>query len=163
MKLKRGQSYALDLGASLVLFIILLGLFELYWAQTVDQENPVEQLRLEANRISQQLVEQGGIPFDWNASTVSYLGLSVERLVIDSGKLETLVFLNSNYSDLKNLLDVRYEFLLTLNYSNSTFVNTVNGPAIVGSWPAFDSLAVSQQTQTLYEGNRTILYVVAWR
>lgn len=163
MTLKKGQSYALDLGSSLVLFVILLGLFELYWVQTINQENSVDQLRLEANRISQQLTEQEGIPSDWNSSTVIYPGLSYERLLIDQNKLESLVQLGLNYSELKNLLDVRYEFFLTLNYSNGSVVNTLSGDAIVGSWPKYDSFAISQQTQTLYEEKRTILYVVAWR
>ncbi|MBI5636180.1 hypothetical protein HY993_04430 [Candidatus Micrarchaeota archaeon] len=161
--MRKGQSYALDLGASLVLFVVLLGLFEIYWAQTITQDDPITQLRLEANRISQQLSEQPGIPANWNQSSPGYVGLASERLVIDPAKLASLVSLGSNYSQLKDLLGVRYEFLLALNYFNSAAVNTTSGPAAIGLAPQFDSLAISQQTQTIYEGNRTVLYVVAWR
>jgi len=121
--------------ASLVLFMGVLAYltFQLFQiVPTTTDAIRLESTRIEAYQLSEVLINDGGHPLDWNTKQVSdirRIGLSDSAQnktnLISSLKVTKLKSIcDSNYKDVKNLLDIKNEFSIIF-YNRVTNENWV--------------------------------------
>ncbi|MBU2476956.1 hypothetical protein KKG83_05790 [Candidatus Micrarchaeota archaeon] len=122
MKNCKGQIFTTDFVFAVVvlLFILVISTTSFGLIQNaLNEEEFYFEMQEKAFNASQALVSTQGDPNSWELLSdlnVNSLGLAKERNVIDEGKLQRLVDLNStNYQEIKEILGLgKYEFYFRL-------------------------------------------------
>lgn len=123
---RNGQLFSVDLALSLVaflvLFIVIMGFWNLY-SLRLNQDIAVEETNLLAIQITDILVDSPGVPADWEeqVQNAEVLGLSRSRGRLDPGKVSALT--NISEQKLKQLFNIeRFAYRLQLTDRNGTIL-----------------------------------------
>ncbi|MFP4038719.1 MAG: hypothetical protein ACLFTA_02970 [Candidatus Nanohaloarchaea archaeon] len=87
----KGQAFAPDFLASIVIMGFMLSIFLISWnsivnAQIADQRD--RNLYTQGERTMKSILNRPGVPEDWNSSNVETLGLTSEPYVLEPEKIE---------------------------------------------------------------------------
>ncbi len=117
----RGQIWSLDFSVSIVIFLIVLIPFMLIWGYMYaenEEKRMFDDMETRAMSISDSLVRLGGVPDDWNATSVEVIGLASEENVLDPGKVSS--FDSMNYSHVREVMTKRYDYYLRISDINGS-------------------------------------------
>lgn len=128
------------------------------------ERDEFEALSLKANLAGSKLLSSQGEPFNWTQTSVSQLGLVVNRGVIEHDKLAAFLNLSqANLSRTTELLGISgYRFYFNVSYLNSSTLSiagtSFNGQAVIGS--DFNSTtAVSMRSLAVYNNSRVFVTI----
>jgi hypothetical protein len=165
---ERGQVSSLDFVLGAVLFLVVVPFYFFARDGLVAYSSfESEGAAFKAFRASSWLVEESGVPVDWNASTVVVPGLASEKNVVDAGKLSS--FLSLDYENATRLLGLGgYNFSFALRYASGSPVLVVlaNGsvvPAVFGVGSAGAVFVAPVKRVVVYGGQPAVLTLVVSR
>lgn len=120
---KKGQTYAIDAIAAVIIFSVVLVFLVAFWYNTISNANSLivkSRMQAEALSASDALLGGPGNPFNWeyNASTVKALGLATSKGVLSRQKLSN--FTAMPYDSAKAALGFTYDFYLYVEDVNGT-------------------------------------------
>ena len=88
-KKRKAQTISMDFYASLIIFIIILGISISMWADSIKDASwsiQVQEMNTYANKISDSLIRSPGYPLNWTNKTVDVLGLVEKSHVLSHEK-----------------------------------------------------------------------------
>jgi len=156
---RRGQAFAADFIASVVLFFAILLVVTSAWGRLQSDAAAAsahEALASFSFAASDNLLRSQGFPQDWNASTVQSAGFaSSEALVLDPAKL--MAFLDANYSAQRAALATgAYGFSLEFFSGNQTDLSGVIRQPVayyaVGEYGLYAAIDASNYSWDYYWG-----------
>ncbi|MFH0714023.1 MAG: hypothetical protein V1722_05645 [Candidatus Micrarchaeota archaeon] len=159
----KGQIFGIDILIAILLFAGVWSTLTAILGDVQTQQDDFDLLSLQVNRISAQLLSSSGTPTTWTPSTVSQLGLVVQKGVIEKDKLGNFLNVSTNLTRTRDLLGISNSpFYINVSYVNGTtvYVNSTNynGTAIVGI--DFSSTpAVVSKSLAVYQNNRVFLII----
>ncbi len=160
----KGQVSSIDALVAILLFTgVYAFLLSAYGGIELERDE-FEMLSLKVNAVSSNLLSSQGEPFNWTQTSVSQLGLVVNRGVIERDKLAAFLNLSqSNLSRATELLGVSgYRFYFNASYLNGSTLSinstAFNGQAVVGS--DFNSTtAASIRSLAVYNNSRIFVTI----
>lgn len=161
----KGQIWSLDFIASAVIFTAAVVLVIFAWsftsAQTGGQARlaDMESIALE---LSDSLIRTGGVPDDWNSTTVQSLGLASEESILSRTKVNR--FINLSYTQARGLMGIEtYEFYFELLDMNGSLMTNQYGQNLTaGDYPSGAGFSVPVRRFVLLEGEAAKMRFILW-
>jgi len=160
----KGQISSID---ALIAILLFTGVYAFLTSayQGIDLEpDAFEALSLKASVVSSNLLSSQGEPVNWTQSSVSQIGLVVNRGVIERDKLAAFLNLSqTNLSRVSELLGVSaYRLYFNVSYLNGSTVfvaaPSFNGQAVIGS--DFNSTtAAVMRSLAVYNNSRVFVTI----
>ncbi len=164
---KRAQIWGIDLMSGMVLFVVgMVILFVYSLNQSNEVQDNFELLFYEGKTIADNFLSSG-YPSDWNSTNVITIGISDDSKLNET-KLENLyemIYIDSNYSTTKNLLNTQYDYYFFLNQNmtiNSAEIEGIGKPGITKNNINVKNL-IKITRFTIYQNKTTPFYIYIWK
>ena len=164
---KRAQIWGIDLMSGMVLFVVgIVILFVYSLNQSNEVQDNFELLFYEGKTIADNFLSSG-YPSDWNSTNVITIGISDDSKLNET-KLENLyemIYIDSNYSTTKNLLNTQYDYYFFLNQNmtiNSAEIEGIGKPGITKNNINVKNL-IKITRFTIYQNKTTPFYIYIWK
>jgi hypothetical protein len=161
----KAQAWSTDFVGSVVIFFISVMLIMFIWNHSVytnTQQTVLNEMSGLTIRITDTLVRTGGLPAEWNLSTVRLAGLASGENVLNTTKVDFLT--SMDYQALKEKLNtLGRDFYLDIRYVNSTLAGNSSGhPVQVGLYPSGASAIIPVERYVLYGGSPAKMRFMLW-
>ncbi len=163
---RKGQLFSLDFIGSVVVFVLILTGIIFFWNIYTSRFNAQlerETLTFQLVKISDLLVENPGIPTQWNETNVEVIGLVSSDRKLQVDKLSS--FMNVTYDKTKTLFNIdQYDFYFRIVDVNGAFIKA-NGQFIEkGAFPGTaEESIVTIRRIVLYGTHKVVLEISAWK
>jgi len=163
---KRGQVWSADFIASMIVFFTAVAIIIFAWNYIIGQNqeqlslNEIENTALSA---SDSLIRSPGIPYDWDETSVTTLGIAEQENVLNTTKAS--MFLDMDELKIKSLLGIsNFEFYWELAYLNGSLIQDASGQDMKkGAEPAANSrIVVPVQRLVVYDGLPAKMAFLLW-
>ncbi|VVB52117.1 Uncharacterised protein [uncultured archaeon] len=171
MSSRAGQMYAGEFVISYFIFMIVLSLAFYMWGNTTQglmESETFYAIEDAAVETAETLVRTPGNPSDWNASTVTSIGLADESRILNSNKIMAMAALlnnsNGNYEANRYLLGVgQYDMYVNLTYLNGSTLLINGAQAVAGSPPVNSTYQLTIVRTAIVNDTVVRIIVTAWQ
>lgn len=163
---KKGQLVTIDFVGSVAIYVFVFIGIIVFWniySLRFDAILGGKEMAFKAVKITDLLVENLGVPTDWNETNVAVVGLVSNDRKLDVDKLSA--FKNVTYSEIKELFNIElFDFYFRIVDLNGALVNANGQFMEIGNLPGGNKESIIKiRRLVLYGSQKVILEFSMWK